>query len=158
MPSILRRIPYLYLMLKGLFLFFLFAGTAGRAQSTYIEDEKFGRVWTRLDKPAGFTRTDPERNLQEYFIKFYAQNPAIPPDFKGLVMLTLIIDGEGFANLAKATGSNPEVSLEKLEIQKCIKEMPRWIPAVQNDRKVPFQVLLSLSFEGNKVLMRYLKY
>ena len=145
-------------MLNGLFFFFLFAGTVVRAQSTYIQDEKFGRVWTRLEKTAGFTRTDPDRNLQEYFSKFYSQNLTLPPGFKGLVLLTLIIDGEGFANLSKATSSNPEVNLEKLEIKKCINEMPRWIPAVQNDRKVPFQVLLSLSFEGNKVLMRNLRY
>ncbi len=145
-------------MLKGLCIFFLFAGTLARAQSTYIQDEKFGRVWTRLDKPAGFTRTDPERNLQEYFSRFYAQNTALPAGFKGLVMLTLIIDGEGFPNLSKASTSNPEISLEKLEIKKCIAEMPRWIPAIQNEKKVPFQVLLSLSFEGNKVLMRYLQF
>ncbi|HNR08752.1 MAG TPA: hypothetical protein PKM27_15640 [Saprospiraceae bacterium] len=145
-------------MLKGLVLLFLFIAQPIRAQTAFIQDEKFGRVWIKPEHPASFTRTDQERNLQEYFTKFYSGHGDLDSGFKALVLLTLIIDGEGFANLSKATASNPAVSLETLQIAKSIHEMPRWFPAEERDKKVPFQVLLSLQFEGNKVLTRYLKF
>mgnify|MGYP001233727260 FL=1 len=135
------------------FTFFVGFGS-GFTQSAYFNHPDYGKVYTKTQRDPSFSRVNGDANLQTYFSDYFEKNRLIPPGLKTMVILTLLITKKGEAYYTKAICTDPAVDLNALKLQKAIELMNSWIPAIESDDDVHFQVMLSLKFDQNLVTVR----
>ena len=122
---------------------FISMAIVANSQQANSKEEDYDKVFTKTEKPAEFPGgADGWRKYLESNLKY--PKKALKKGIQGMVKVQFIVDKEG--NVSEVMALNDPGGGLAEEAVRIIKNGPKWIPAEQNNKKVLYRHIQSLTF------------